>query len=169
MTKPIPKPTRSNEWCLVANEYFKAVVVNHKEDACLFWPLGLTAYGYGMFTLKPAGRRVYAHREACRSRLGPPPSPKHEAAHTCQNGGKGCVSPMHVRWATHGDNMRDKVAQGTVNRGSRNGRAKLGIDDVRRIRAQSISLSQTRLASLNGVSATTIGSIVKGETWGWVE
>jgi hypothetical protein len=48
-------------------------------------------------------------RLVCSETYGPPPSPKHQAAHATPNGcfGDLCVAPHHLRWATNRENQAD--------------------------------------------------------------
>jgi hypothetical protein len=40
---------------------------------------------------------------------GPPPTPDHEAAHSCPDGENSlCVNPTHLYWATREENEQDK-------------------------------------------------------------
>ena len=60
------------------------------------------------------GQFVYAHRWVLELAVGPPPFDRAEAAHApliCNN--PSCVSPKHLRWATHAENMADTVIDGT--------------------------------------------------------
>lgn len=52
---------------------------------------------------------VYVSRIMCEEAHGPPPSPKHDAAHDTPNGCIGglCVNGEHLRWATRSENMQD--------------------------------------------------------------
>ena len=107
--------------------------VSHDADGCLIWPYSRFHTGYGQYTL-PSGAKGTASRVMCELAHGAPPTPEHEAAHSCGKGHEGCVNPMHLRWATQADNAADKVRHGTDARGERQWQAKLTEDDVRRIR-----------------------------------
>jgi hypothetical protein len=64
----------------------------------------------------------------------------------------------------------DRLRDGTLPRGTRNGRAKLTKDDVRAIRgASAAGASQRKLARLHGVSHAVIGRIVRRESWAWLD
>jgi hypothetical protein len=70
---------------------------DHAGDECLPWPFGQSKKGYpSNVTLD--GHREAAHRAMCRAAHGDPPSPKHQAAHTCCR--RGCIHPQHLHWAT---------------------------------------------------------------------
>lgn len=154
-------------WSDVASEYFYEVVLKHQGDSCLIWPFSLNANGYGSVRLGDRYARV--HREACILVNGAPPSPAHEAAHRCKNGGKGCVSPHHVRWATHQENMADMIGHGTTVRGDRNPKAKLSERAVIEIRSLVGQCTKAEIARRYGVSHGTIRSALAGRSWGWVK
>lgn len=111
------------------------------------------------------GRLQLAHREVCRAAFGPPPTQSHVAAHSCGNGHLGCVNPKHVRWATDEENKHDMLAHGTRLFGEANGAARLTAQQVRAIRDLCASLSQRKIASMFGVSKSTVSSICHDETW----
>lgn len=137
-------------------------------DGCLIWPFGRFANGYGAVSSDPRGR--VASRVMCWRVNGAPPSDKHEAAHSCGNGHRGCVHPKHLSWATAVENDTDKDAHGTRNDGARNGSAKLTETDVDYvIGALNRGISQQALANWLGVSRTTIGRIARGDSWRTVQ
>lgn len=139
--------------------YVQEVVLEHQSDACLIWPYGLDGRGYPF--LKVNRRRVIGTRHICTLTHGAPPSPTHQAAHSCGN--PSCVNPRHLRWATPKENVADKLLHGTDNTGSRNGRAKLNEDMVRAIRCD--RRRRTEIAASYGVSDTTIRQIKDGTSW----
>lgn len=89
-----------------ARTYFEDVVLKYEGNDCLIWPFSRDEFGYG--TLSYEGRKSNVSNHVCRKVHGEPPSPKHEAAHSCGNGCGGCVNPKHLFWATHNDNMKDR-------------------------------------------------------------
>jgi hypothetical protein len=78
-----------------------------------------------------AGQRKMAMmaRLVCEEAHGPPPTPKHHAAHNRLGGcvGAPCIAPNHLRWASPRENQMDvpveirrkRVAHEVVNRGAR--------------------------------------------------
>ena len=79
---------------------------------CYLWTAWL-AGGQGMHArLNVKGRTVSVARVVCEEAHGPPPSPKHEAAHNTPNGCVGglCVNGNHLRWATKSENQLDVLA-----------------------------------------------------------
>lgn len=56
------------------------------------------------------GRQIISvAREICQQKNGPPPTPQHEAGHTCPHGEWDiCVSPFHLQWMTRVENEHHK-------------------------------------------------------------
>lgn len=139
---------------------------NHIGIECLNWPFSRNENGYGQF--KVAGQSTLASRVMCEAAHGAPPSPTHQAAHSCGNGARGCMNPQHLRWATRVENEADKVEHGTLPRGERQGNSKLTADDVRAIRQQAETATHGVVAKRFGVARSQISRIVNGDQWGWL-
>jgi len=79
---------------------------DHQGEECVTWPFSRTPQGYGQtfFCAEVMG----AHRVMCILKHGEPPTPDHQAAHSCGKGRDGCVNPKHLRWATPKENIADK-------------------------------------------------------------
>lgn len=140
--------------------------VDYGGDECLIWPFGRHSDGRG--GVKFRGVQQHAHRVMCKLAHGEPPTPKHEAAHSCGKGNEGCVNPRHLRWATHIENEADKVAHGTSPRGERQGSAKLTTSDVLQIRAMQGTASQAAIAAQFGVRQSTVFKIIHRQRWGHI-
>ena len=89
-------------------------------------------------------------------------------------GYQGCHGPLGVshnsvnnlRWDTPTNNNRDKISDGTIANGSRNGSAKLTETLVLSIREFVASgLSYRKIASIFDVDPTNISSIARRTTW----
>lgn len=137
--------------------------VNHAGEKCLIWPYAKMTNGYPLtwWNSKKAG----GHRVMCELVNGPPPSPEHEAAHSCGNGTKGCIHPKHLWWATTLENNAEKNRHGTMTRGSKIPWAKLTESDVKRIRKMARTLSDLQIAPKFGVSDSAIYNIRHGKSW----
>lgn len=151
-----------------ATSYYRDVVLPFSEDVCLFWPYGKNSDGRAFLASRSAATNL-VHRRALIELEGPPPSDIHEAAHSCGNGHLACVNPRHVRWALPVENSADQLIHGTRNRGSRHGLSKLTEDDVRKIRALKGKMLQREIAARFGVTYSTVSSIHKGISWGWLK
>lgn len=143
------------------------VVLAYDGDECLIWPFAKGVAGYGR--LRVNGRSVIVSRIVCELAHGEPPTPKHEAAHSCGRGHKGCCTKRHLSWKTPAQNTADKFEHGTVKRGKDTWNAALTEDDVRAIRALKGKRLQTEIASDYGVARTTVSAIQNGYRWAWLE
>jgi hypothetical protein len=140
---------------------------NHRGDECLIWPFARGADGYAIASFE--GVNSSAHRAMCKIAHGPPPTAKHEAAHSCGKGHLGCVNPGHLSWKTSAENKADMIAHGTALMGERHGMARLTEADVRAIWDAKGSVSQAALARLYGVTPTTINNIYRRVIWRHME
>lgn len=131
-------------------------------DACLPWPFSKVKGGYGQVWLD--GARWDTHRLVCWLAHGPPPTPKHEAAHSCNN--KPCINKRHLRWATAAENAADRVAAGNTMRGERSHFAVITEEQVPVI----ISDKRTHdaIAKDYGVCRQTISFMKSGVSWSWL-
>lgn len=136
-------------------------------DECLEWPFVKDRKGYGLATLDGVQRT--ASNVMCRLANGEPPSEKHECAHTCGKGHKGCVNPNHLRWATRKENHHDKIHHGTTNRGSRNSTSKLKESEVKEIRKLKGINTCFELAEIYSVTTSTISAIWTRKRWAWLK
>ena len=148
-------------------ERFFAIASAYSGDDCLLWPYGRNNMGYACMTRrsKPRGESRLVHRRLCIIENGPPPTPKHEAAHNCGRGADGCVTKSHLQWKTHTENMADTVKHGTHISGERVPNSKLTEIAVREIRAIGRSIPLTPIARQFGVSTSTISLILRNEIW----
>lgn len=139
-------------------------------DGCLSWPFHVGKDGYGRAHYPAAGPLTTASRLMCLTAHGEAPSPRHEAAHRCGKGNRGCVNPRHLYWALPVTNHADRIEHGTTNRGERQGQSRLTERQVREIRrllgAGSMTLQQ--IGDLFGVHYSHVGHIKSGRAWGWL-
>ncbi len=123
--------------------------------------------GYCMVDLRVNGDRKYhrIHRLVAYAFIGIPPTAKHEIRHSDGNKQNNYLS--NLSWGTREENERDKIRHNKTNRGQRNGRSKLTLDQVKEIR-QLLSkgnLLQRQIAEIFGVTRMTISDIKGGRSW----
>ena len=134
-------------------------------DDCLIWPFATGRDGRGRLQNDISPQ---AHRAMCILVCGDPPSPDHEAAHSCGRGHDACVNPKHLRWATPVENAADRLIHGTEVRGEDCPQTKLTERDVHKIRSLYGSASHSEIGLMFGVSGGTIGDIFNRRTWAWL-
>lgn len=143
-------------------KFFNEVVLPYDGEECLYWPYSGNR-GYGTIVID--GRHCYVHRLVCEAANGEPPTPDHEAAHSCGNGHLGCCAKRHLSWKTHAENAADMHIHGTVLKGDGHPVSKLTEAQAREIVALKGKVSQSKLAKRFGVCPSNIGSIQNGRTW----
>ena len=137
--------------------------VDHAGDECLKWPFAFHRDGRGQVTIN--GRTLQAHRVMCELRNGPPPTPSHEAAHSCGKGHEGCVHPGHLGWKTRQQNVDDTIVHGTRLRGEQVPTAKLTEAEVLEIRRLGRTETTFALGARFNVHPGTVSKINRGERW----
>jgi hypothetical protein len=155
----MPKKPRSWNSGKGAGIRFLREHVGCQSDECLTWPLK-GANGYGVFGY--LGQNLYAHRYMCELAHGAPPSPDHEAAHSCGNGHRFCVNPRHLSWKTKSENQADRARHGTKATGPRGKITQAIADEIRRLAGQ---MRQRDIAERFGVSRANVSLIVAGKAW----
>lgn len=148
---------------IAAREYLETVVLPYDGDECLTWPYSRDEHGYAQIDIDR--RRHKVSRYVCARRHGEPPTPKHQAAHSCGRGHLGCVTGCHLSWKTRAQNEADKLLHGTHNRGARHGMSKLTDRDVAEIRSLRGIVTQKEIAAKFGVSKGHIREILAGRSW----
>lgn len=147
-----------------AAEAFLVSTLSMDTDECIPWPFTRGTNGYGIVSTPQFS--TTASREACFRKHGAPPSPKHEAAHSCGNGHNGCVNWKHLRWATTVENMADKRIHGTHGIGTLHSQAKLTEQQVLEIRRLcSEGAVQRHIVQQFGVAGSTVYGITKRKIW----
>lgn len=134
--------------------------VGYEGHDCLIFPFPLSQSGYGTFACNK--KTDYAHRFMCEKANGPPPTPKHHAAHSCLRGTEGCVNGRHLDWKTNSQNQLDRRAQGTAKNGKR---WKLTPEDAAEIRAKQGIEPIASLAKRFGIKDSTVRQIHSGRIW----
>lgn len=146
-----------------ATLFFQEVVLTYDGDECLIWPFKRGWAGYGEIGVNRKMQSV--PRLVCEAEHGPPPSPKHEAAHSCGKGHTGCCNRKHLRWATPAENAADRALHGTDGRGEKNGFAKLTEGAARQILELRGKKSQRSIAAEFGVSQCHVWRIHHSMAW----
>lgn len=145
------------------NKMVAALLAGDTDD-CIAWPYSKGARGYGVWIVE--GERHFAHRRICKLAHGEPPTPKHQAAHSCGNGHLGCVNPKHLRWATAAENATDKKLHGREVIGVDVHTAKLNEEKVQQIRKRlSAGEAFAHIALDFGVTRVAIADIAHGRNW----
>lgn len=125
-------------------------------SGCLIWKRGLDTHGYGQFIVE--GRCRLAHRYAFERVHGPIPDGMC-ACHSCDN--RRCVNVAHMFLGSNADNVRDAAMKGRK-------AMKLSPADVLKIRAIGKHRSQESVARSFGVTRRSIGMILRGTSWQWL-
>ena len=127
------------------------------KDWCLIWPFARKGGGYAEFS----SQHLLVHRLMCEFRNGPPPSPTHQAAHSCERGHDGCVNPWHLDWKTPTENQLDRFRQDA----SAKPREKLTAEQVFAIRAlKGVEPSDITAVKFR-VCESNVRLIQAGKTW----
>ena len=114
------------------------------------------------------GRQRQVHRLVCAAFHGPPPTPKHEAAHLDGNPANNAAG--NLAWETRGENAADMARHGTVCQGERHGQHKLTEAEVLEMRRRYLAdESQESLAERYGVSQGEVSMVLSGRRWGWLD
>jgi hypothetical protein len=135
---------------------------------CWLWTGATGSGGYGK--LKVGGQRgkmILAHRLSYFFTHGSWPA--EHCLHSCDV--RRCVNPDHLRDGSNAENIQDRMERNAESmRGGRNGRSKLTVEQVRKIKSL-LATGETHraIAPRFGVSSTVVQSIGVGRTWGWVE
>ena len=144
--------------------FFRTLV---KTDSCWIWQGRIIGKGYGMIGLGGKGaKQVLAHRLSYEIHKGAIPEGM-VVMHKCDN--PRCVNPDHLEAGTQSQNIKDafarmrKVLPLKKAKGEECGAAKLTNEIVLSIRASTLSLKQ--LATLHGVSKSSIERIRYRKTW----
>jgi len=129
---------------------------------CLVWGKYTAKNGYGQLGIH--SKAMQAHRLAWTLANGPIP-PGLKVLHRCDN--PPCCNPDHLFLGTQADNVADMVAKNRNVYGERQNSSKLTSDQVITIRARYAQGGTTHksLAIKYGVNPTTIGCVVRGQTW----
>lgn len=135
--------------------------LSYRGDACLVWPFYRDHDGYGTFGHE--GRLYRAHRMMCELVNGPPPTPRHETAHSCGKGHEGCVHPLHLSWKTNSDNQRDRRRHGTAATNTQGNKSRLTKQQHEEIRQLKGRMTRELIAETYGISLRMVTLIQKAD------
>lgn len=133
--------------------------VDKTEEGCWLWTGTTTSKGYGY--LKIGRKNMLAHRLSYMWNTGPIPDGLF-ILHRCDT--PACIRPDHLYVGDNSRNTRDFFERGPKGR-----RKKLTPEEVREIRRGKGTMTQTKIAQVFGVTPQTIGRILSGKRWGWLE
>lgn len=124
-------------------------------DACWPWTGAHINNGYGQ--LRVGRQRILAHRLAYTLNVGDIPAGLC-VLHTCDN--RTCVNPAHLFLGTDGDNIRDAIAKGRLNR------ARLAPDRLRQVRSlHAAGLTNREIVNTTGLSYKVVHCLTSGRTY----
>ena len=144
------------------DRFWAKVDVKGKND-CWLWKANSLPAGYG--TLSLSGKKILAHRFSWQLAYGKIPDGLC-VLHHCDN--PPCVNPNHLFIGSPADNVQDMIEKGRdpIQKGELNPKSKLKDEDIPKIKEiLSQGFYQKEIASLFGVSSTTINGINTGRYW----
>lgn len=136
-----------------------------KTTSCWIWTGSKSAYGYGQFMFRK--QNWIASRFAWILTHGPIPDGL-SVLHDCPNGDNpACVNPAHLWIGTQHENMTDAASKKRTASGTRNARAKINEEIVKKIRSEYVPkvVLQKVLAKKYGVSRTLVSAIIVRRAW----
>lgn len=122
----------------IALPWLERQVIDPGND-CIIWPFGMGKHGYGVCQYE--GKVRTAHRIALILHTGIDPKGMDVAHGPCHN--RKCVNPLHLRWATRLENVKDMERDGSAKRGEKSHSSKLSDADF-------IEISNTQLPPVKG-------------------
>lgn len=89
---------------------FIRYAANIESESCVMWPYSREEGRYGIVMFN--GRAMSPSRAVLILKTGQDPAGVQAAHGPCNT--PACINPAHLRWATHAENMSDKVRDGTL-------------------------------------------------------
>lgn len=143
-------------------EYLQKKSVINKETNCWEWNGGVDSWGYGQFFKNKKTHK--AHRSMYKEFHGEIPKGMF-VCHTCDN--PRCINPEHLWLGTPKQNANDRDIKGrhVSFKGESHPAAKLDWGLVHMIRINPQKHTQKKLASICGVSISTIRDVIYNRYW----
>lgn len=141
-------------------KWVEEVALKSETDDCVLFPYGQSGKYFIVMVDK---KRIYGHKYTCEKIHGAPPSPVHEAAHSC--GKDKCCNPRHLRWAPHIENCADRKLHGTHHFGATVNGATLNDEKVLEMRRLKGRMKYKEIAALYGVTRETARRAIVGISW----
>jgi len=138
-----------------AGRDFLEANIGYTGDGCLIWPFYRNP-GHGRGTFGVDGEVHYAHRYMCELVNGSPPTPEHQASHSCGKGHEGCVDPRHLSWATNSKNQLDRRGHGTHISNTHGNRGKMTRAQIAELQSLKGRMLQTERMAKFGISQGTV-------------
>lgn len=140
---------------------FMEKVSPEPNTGCWLWGATAMKNGYGRFS--PSGRKSsehseLAHRAAYRLFVGALPPSNMDLLHACDN--PSCVNPEHLSVGTRADNVRDCMAKGRFQQGTRHYKTKLTDEEVCLVRVA--TGFQWQIAAKFGIRQSQVSRIKSG-------
>lgn len=159
MAKAHHQPTKGN------GKAYRWIVehIDYQGGDCIQWPFCRLPQGPGI--LGHNGRHWRAARLMCTLAHGEPPTPEHEAAHSCGRGHEACMNPRHLSWKTRSENRLDSRQHGTSARNRHGASGKLTYaqaEEIRALKGKEVAFS---IAKRYGVHFNTVYIIWSGKTF----
>jgi len=133
---------------------FWKLVAKKEPNECWYWLGALQLNDYGQFN---AGKKVLAHRFSWEITYGPIPEGLF-VCHKCDN--RMCVNPNHLFLGTCKDNFQDSISK---NRWTNSLLNRKEVEEIFKS-----SKTQEELATIYGVSPSTINNIKQQYRWTWL-
>ncbi len=149
----------------VEGDRFWAKVNKLGDDDCWEWTAHTNTNGYGQFSSQTFGKQpnILSHVYSWKLHYGSPPPVGMCVCHTCDN--RICINPSHLFLGTKKDNTQDMMNKNRHARGHDNNQSNLTDQDIINIRNSYPGKTYKELGKLYEVAGSTIGSIVRRETW----
>ena len=150
------------------------IVIN--DEGCMLWNKTLDGEGYGTTNLK--SRYIKAHRLSYMIKIGGKEIPEYingektVIRHSCR--WRNCINPDHLDIGTNSDNCKDRIRDGTANRGDSSHLSKIKeslareIKLSRREKGESGYKTQKERAKIFRVQLSTVRGIDIGHSWAYL-